>query len=673
MQDIPDVLVLDTITVTGERIDRSLEDTASSVSVISTDTLARRSGASTVAEAVGSVPNVIYTATTGAPVIRGENAAGPAEGRNAFFGGTIPRVPVNVDGHVLSYNELVFGIGSLWDVDTIEVFRGPQTSAQGANSIAGAIIVNTADPTFTPEAAAQLEFGSYNTRRASVMASGPLSNSLAARFTYDYQSRDTFIDYTNPDFQEGKTDQDFESRTARGKILWKPEAMPQLEVQLTIADIQSNVPTWEASSGDPSDWDDLENATSSMPSQKIDSTYGVLDASYEFDNGAKLINQFVYSDLVADRYTEPDTSGTARTDMDTISNETRLVFGDEVSTISGVAGVYVAKTDADEWLNLSPSYYGGVTEFDDTKESLGIYSEVTWRFADRWSVSGGLRYQRDDISREGHVGNGVAIEDLDYDESFDEWLPRLSLAYEATPDVTVGGLISRGYNPGGVSLSFISGEYLEFEEETSWNYELFARANLMDGRMQLNGNLFYTEAENSQRQLPEYRGTTQSGTVVVNADDATSYGLEADMAYQVIPTVRVSAGLGLMWTELGEFTDAMGVEYEGSDFANAPSYTLTLGADWEALPGLTLGGQIRHIDGYYSDDTNTPEFEVDDYTLVDVRAAYDINDRFQVYGYVDNLLDERTATYLVTDRSVGGTVGKMTMPRVFGIGLKATF
>lgn len=70
----------------------------------------------------------------------------------AFFGGTAPRLAFNLDGHYLGYNEIVWGSQALWDVESIEVFRGPQTATQGANSIAGAIIVKTKDPTFQPRA-----------------------------------------------------------------------------------------------------------------------------------------------------------------------------------------------------------------------------------------------------------------------------------------------------------------------------------------------------------------------------------------------------------------------------------------------------------------------------------------------------------------------------------------
>ncbi|WP_164106593.1 TonB-dependent receptor plug domain-containing protein, partial [Stenotrophomonas maltophilia] len=120
-----------------------LKDTASSVSLTSARDIDRKqTGNASVAEVINGSPNVVYTDSVGAPIIRGQDTQGPNNGQNVFWGGTVPRATINLDGHYLNYNEMFFGATSVWDVDSIEVFRGPQTTSQGANAIAGAIIVN---------------------------------------------------------------------------------------------------------------------------------------------------------------------------------------------------------------------------------------------------------------------------------------------------------------------------------------------------------------------------------------------------------------------------------------------------------------------------------------------------------------------------------------------------
>lgn len=239
-----ETLNLDSVMVTGEKVSRELKDTASSVSVIGSKEIdERHSGHASVSEVINGLPNVIYTDSVGAPVIRGQDTQGPNNGANVFWGGTVPRATINLDGHYLNYNELYYGGTSAWDVDSIEVFRGPQTTSQGANAIAGAIIVNTKNPTFTPEAAYQAEVGSYNTKHGSFVVSGPLSEDFAGRLALDYSARDTYIDYKNPKFQSSGTDQDLNALDARAKLLWLPSSIEGLQVKYTFNHNHSNRPS----------------------------------------------------------------------------------------------------------------------------------------------------------------------------------------------------------------------------------------------------------------------------------------------------------------------------------------------------------------------------------------------------------------------------------------------
>lgn len=118
--------MLEPIVVTGEKVARDLKSTASSVSVKTSREISEKTGDSSVAEVISDVPNVVYPDSVSSPVIRGQDTQGPNTGATAFFAGTVPRATVNLDGHYLNYNEFFFGATSVWDVDSIEVFRGPQ-------------------------------------------------------------------------------------------------------------------------------------------------------------------------------------------------------------------------------------------------------------------------------------------------------------------------------------------------------------------------------------------------------------------------------------------------------------------------------------------------------------------------------------------------------------------
>ncbi|MDS0926876.1 TonB-dependent receptor, partial [Rhodobacter capsulatus] len=78
-------------------------------------------------------------------------------------------------------------------------------------------------------------------------------------------------------------------------------------------------------------------------------------------------------------------------------------------------------------------------------------------FAPDWRVTGGLRYQRDDVERRGTTS--FTPEVLDYDRSFDAWLPKLALTHDLNDTTSIGAMVSKGYNPGGVTLGFVSRQY----------------------------------------------------------------------------------------------------------------------------------------------------------------------------------------------------------------------
>ncbi|MBR2690250.1 MAG: TonB-dependent receptor [Aquamicrobium sp.] len=655
--------LLERIVITGEKIARSLKDTASSVSVITGEQIAKeKTGDASVSEVVRDVPNVVYTDTVSTPIIRGQDTQGPLTGQGSFWGGTVPRATINLDGHYLNYNEFYFGAASVWDVDNIEVFRGPQTTSQGANAIAGAIIVNTKDPTFTTEGAYQAEIGSYNSKRASFMLSGPIvDNQLAARLAVDYSGRDTFIDYISTKFQHGDTDQDFRALNACFKLLWQPAEIPGLEAKFTYSHNGSNRPSQEAAS---MPFEDLNHITTTMPTWKQDTNTGILDISYDVGNGFKFFNQTQYSASSVHRTTGLVNNGDADVEQKNASNEARVTFGEPGDALSGVAGVYYAHTKSDEVLYLS-----GLSTFDDTKQNLGLFSEASYRLTDVWTLTGGLRYQQDQIQRAGR--SVFAPQPVNFDTTFSAVLPKVSLAYAVTPDLTVGAMVNRGYNPGGVSLNLNARKWMPFEEETLWNYELFTRANLLDDTLTLNGNLFYMDFKNAQYTIPVVISSGVAQSYTINAEKAHAYGLEIGADYRVLDNLTLKASAGLLRTRIDRISS--NVSYEGNEFAKSPGYMLSFGASWDVTEKFNLSGEVRHMDRYYSDTANTPSYLIEPYTIADARASYNFNEHLQVYGYVKNIFDERAPTYMQQNRGIGGVEASMTMPRTFGVGVKGSF
>ncbi len=187
------------IIVTGERADRSIADTASSVAVVGDGDLALQPDTDRLDQLLARTVNVTQGSGGQGPAIRGLDTTGVLRDLPSFLGGTRPRTTLIVDGRAVSYNEFIFGTQPLWDVERVEIFRSPQTTTQGRNSIAGAIFVETAAPQGTWHAGVRTLAGNYDTRQLSAMLTGPvIADQLSFRIAGDLRRSRTASDLTSP-------------------------------------------------------------------------------------------------------------------------------------------------------------------------------------------------------------------------------------------------------------------------------------------------------------------------------------------------------------------------------------------------------------------------------------------------------------------------------------------
>jgi iron complex outermembrane recepter protein len=536
------------------------------------------------------------------------------------------------------------------------VFRGPQTTAQGVNSIAGAVYVTTRDPTYEPEADALALAGSRDQRRLAAAASGPIiADELAARLAVESRRRESFVDFDPPE-DYGADPNDLEADVVRGKLLWQPKALPGLSTKLTFGRGRSEAPQTELVRRP---FSRLQAANDDGAVFRTIATTGIHDLRYALGEGLVLSNRLSATDIDVTRFAV-EGQGDATIDGEDYVNETTLGFTGTGGWLSGVLGSYLQRTDNDEAIDLSD--FLGTGDFDDRAASVGLFGEATYEVTDRLDVTLGLRYQRDSQDREGALGPFV----VDFDESFDAFLPKLAVGYDLTGNVRVGGIASRGFNPGGTTISFATGNQDRFDEETVWNYELFVRSRFLDDRLGLNANAFYADYSDFQRStFTGFSPTGEPEFEIDNADKARSYGLELDAELLATDRLRLTGSLGLLDTELVKFSASADEDVEGTEFARAPDVTATAGAAYEILDGLTLAGQVRYSDGYFSDDDNVEEFETDSYVVADFRLSYEFRG-VEAFAFVDNAFDE---FYVLSDFG-SATVGQ---PREFGAGLRLRF
>ena len=650
-------LRLNPLIVTGERAERTVFETPSSVVVVTGEEIEETPAFNDVENVLDFVPNIVTGGISNdGPTIRGLDSTGVLSNANAFFGGTRPRATITVDGRPLSFNEFIYGEASVWDLERVEVFRGPQSSAQGVNSIAGATYVVTADPTFEPEVKVQGEIGSEKRRRLSAAFSGPIvADELAGRVAVDFQRRDSFVDFLLTP-EDGPDPNEFESIVTRGKLLWEPDSLPQLSTKLTFSFTRSESPQAEQV------MEPFNELESNISASWRTTTYGgIHDLSYAFSDNLQISNRFSATDYKVERFVFPVTFGAAEIDGLQFTNETTMNWRMPALSLNGLSGVYYENTAQDEKSNFNS--FLGFGDFEDTRNSLGIFGEATYQVTDRIDVTAGLRYQWDRQDRDGTLGAFT----VDYDGTFDALLPKFVVGYDVTDDLRIGVLAVRGFNPGGTTIFISDGAQDTFDAETVWNFEAFGRAQLFDDRLFVEANAFYAVYDDYQTRA--IRGFTPSGVPefeIGNADRAISYGLELSADFQATDDLRIFGGLGLLDTEITDFPDSADPGIEGNQFGRAPHATVSGGVNYEVIDNLTLGSRLRYVSSYFSDDENTRDEKAGDYFVADFQISY-AYEAVEAYAFVNNAFDE---FYVISDFGDSAIVGP---PREYGVGLRVSF
>lgn len=650
---------LPAVVVTGEKEERSLAKTVSSVRVFDARELAEHTGTLNAQSLLANTANVTASGVQNlAPAVRGVDGTGPAQGADAFLGGTRPRLNVMIDGRSASYNEVIFGDLGLWDVQQVEVFRGSQSLLQGRNSIAGTVVYKTNDPTFTPEYGFRVMAGSRQQRAYSAVASTPLNDEWAFRVALDRQTSDSFVhDYDS--YQGVSNPGEFESSMARIKLLYESKGVPGLRSLFTFSHNDHTGPQTENVSRP---FGDKQTSYPGMPVFAPRVTSGVWDLEVPLNNGMKFENRIVYGDVNIQRKAMP-ADGNATIDGHDISIEPRLRMTSADKKVTGFVGLYDFSADQHDDIDL----FGGGSWKDRTRTSA-VYGEGTWTIRPDLDLTLGGRYEQEHRRRNGSMGPFVT----NFDETYKTFLPKISLAWRITPETTVGTAVSRGYNGGGAAFTYdVPYVNYEYKPEYVTNYEAFARSNLLDGRLRLSGNLFYSRYKDMQLPFDLNPDPAVWSYVVRNAPRASTYGVELGVTWLPQAGLTLGAELGLLKTQIDKYPDS-GVE--GHELPRAPAATLNLDVNWRMASGLVLGANTRYSTAYYSDITNLTRGRVDPGWVANLRASYPIG-KARLFAFVNNVFDSQRPVLLDSDpnASAATDTASLTTPRTIGIGVETWF
>jgi outer membrane receptor protein involved in Fe transport len=594
------------------------------------------------------------------------DTTGPLYALPAFLGGNRPRMALIVDGRPVTYNEFVFGTFPVWDVERLEVFRTPQTTTQGQNSIAGAIFVNTNDPTFDREFRARAIVGDLKMRQVSALASGPVVDNVAAlRIAGDFRysrTSSTILD----EIRGGDPSHDVFG-LLRTKLLLAPSARTKLTV--TYVHSQSQMPQ-------------IVGVTAPFRERRDDGGYGVFRINvdsltagllHEVSDHLTASVMLTGGDSLSRRLAIPNFGETTNKGRDwSAEADIRWTPEGPLSVVGGASHTHVR---LQQFIDLS-LLSGSIGRFRDWQDSTGVFADGSLSLSSRATLTAGIRYQRDRQKRVGALTATSFVIPVDFIGTFDAWLPKLTFAYDISPQVRVGVMVQKAYNPGGTTIRVDTARPDDFKAESLWDYEAFARAEFAEGRGTLEANIFYYDMKDAQRAQPiavrTPSGRTAGFANLFNVPKARSYGAEGQLNWRFGKSLSATVSAGLLATKIVR-TDVESAGLEGNEFDRSPHFTGSASVDWKPVDRLRLSAQLRHHSRYYVDPENSPEIRVKSATNLDARTAYELG-RMSVFAQVRNVFDALNMLDLGDPNAAGvPQSGEAEDPRTFAIGLEARF
>lgn len=640
-----DSVALDALTVTGEKMDKNIQDTPTAVTIISGEDLASGENKS-LREVATQVPNVIVS-SFGNVAIRGMSGNGAASGGYALITGARSRVATVIDGGTQDWAGYNFTPSGVWDAQQVEVLRGPQSTTQGTSSIAGALIIKTNDPTFIDEASVRAGLESYENGNLkynlAAMSSGALiDEELAYRLALDGTKGDGWMKYGQEadELDTGPDVDDAENYNIRGKLLWQPTNNPSLSAKLTVEH--------HAYDGEYLSWANNSANQFSPPMMTLgdgrntrlqDSTVDSIATDVDYDLGNGILNSLRLAYSTSD-VSFAEYPGTTMLDVvkDTTTLENRLIFDQPDGALSGVLGFYASQKEADTDITYrGQDWY---TSNDTSTATLALYSEGMFSLSDQTHLIGGARLEQEDADR--LIINDGRI-DVDHKDSETHFLPKIGITHAISDSTTLGANIRKGYSPGGSAYQWDSTrEFYSYDSEEVIAYEVSSKSVFSNGT-NLNVSLFYNNYSDYQAMYNDR---------INNIDSAHTFGLEIEAVAWLSDNLELRGNLGLLRSEIDEYETS-----KGNDLPSAPETNVSAGFTQYLGENWSLGADMTYVGEYYSGLDNNDEYKAGDYVRTDARIQY-VNGNLTIDGYVKNLTDEDIIYQINGGRAVRASVGQ---------------
>jgi len=742
-----EAVVLEEIVVTARKRVESIQDVPIAVSAMSGENM-EKLNISSIQDIGPLAPNLDVTHNVGTQnfFIRGI-------GTGVSFPGFENAVATYIDGAYVA--RPVAAMMHLPNIERIEILRGPQGTLFGRNATGGLINITTKGPTEDFDGSVSLSYGNYDTWEGKFFVSGAFSDRVLASLSVAGQEQGEGFG-TNRVSGKDIVHEDYLS--VRGRLVFKATDNFEIELAPYYNELDSSnaavngVPKgarpatangglfFDLTPAPPANFttkprDAYYNAE---PIYRFEETGASLTMTYEHDN-FELVSITNYNEADAliggdidttdalgwaiafvpggVNGTNPTVNFAASYDFpDFLSQEIRLTSTGD-GPLQWVAGAYYQdSTDAYDPIGVyltshqprwshqgdidlaayAQSIVGSVT-----LEALGIYAQLNYEVTDRLNLTVGARHNDEEKDHYGEVyvntswptgATPVRVIRIDNDDSWTTPTWHLAASYEFD-NAMVYASYNTGFKSGAYNVSSPSAPG-PVEEELVDSYEFGFKSDLMNGRLRLNGNVFYWQTDDMQfGVLSEVTGTA----ILQNAAEAEAKGLELELTYLPTDGMTLFANLGWIDSEYTSFPNYVGrppqvdengnpiggtavtpLDVEGEPVIKSPEHTISVGMFYERPVGdgmtLEFNLDVTHKGEAYNDIEHTDTLKQDSYALANASIGLRIprNDKvYKITAWGRNLADE---TVLVGGGSVFNTQrARYNSPRTYGVRFSADF
>lgn len=713
---------LEEVVVTAEKRAANVQDIPVAISAFSQDAL-DEDGITDLQSVQQSVPSLQFTTQSnfGAGVIVTLRGIGTS----VTTSGADQGVALHNDGVYLG--KASAGLLSFYDMERLEVLRGPQGTLYGRNATGGSINLISAKPSEEFEAFGDVMVGDYNHRRLRGVVGGGITEGVAGRLTATWAEHDGYIENLWPG---GEDIADKDEWNIRSQLLFDVNEDIEVLARVSAAEASSagaaaktlaypaalNVGIIQPGpfAGTPFGVPIFQPAFDSAQPAPTDLHKVRTDGNESFDQEAVGANITVSWDLESVSFKSisawfnnettviRDGDGSelplyikGRTEeSEQFSQEFNLASNADgkLEWLLGAFFYQEESVDKDTFVNFFPNAsIPGATgynfSFDSSVEttSWALFGQASYYLTEQLKATLGLRYSED--KKEGETVNrnvvdattGVTLvgfpQSGKYSETWEEPTGKIGLDYFINEDSMAYISFSKGYKSGGLNVN--APDQAVFAPELIDAWEIGSKNRFFDNRVELNLSAFYYEYTDLQ-----LFSVTESAPFIQNAAESTIKGLEIESKVAATEQLAFNFAISYLDSEINDFITKDPADpaprqvledLSGNQLPRAPELEVNLGVSysWDLGHGeLTLSGQYHWQDDMFFRPQNDEDKMQEAYDTVDARLTYlSADERWRISAFGKNLADEQAISNLLIEAGLFGSPAVVTPnnPRTFGV------